>query len=166
MPSMWQMAECYFKTLVRQFKKCFFWFMKCSLSSEDFQFRNDQNDLFSQEAIVTGRYLTITYKAYIIKTHIFSALFSQFCKISTHGCCYKVCQVYKVSNKVCFTFVIWLAISWPVLRALTRARAATKDLLTDEANFRGTSPKGLNISILSDTQLRYIPLKLYWPFRT
>ena len=36
--------------------------MKCSLSSEDFQFRNDQNDLFSQEAVVTGRYHTITYK--------------------------------------------------------------------------------------------------------
>ena len=33
--------------------------MKCSLSSEDFQFRNDQNDLFSQKAVVTGRYLTI-----------------------------------------------------------------------------------------------------------
>ena len=52
------------------------------------------------------------------------------------------------------TFVICLAISLPVLMALTSARAATRDLLTEEANFLGTSPKGLRLSMLSDTQER------------
>ena len=52
------------------------------------------------------------------------------------------------------TLVICLAISWPVLMALTRALAATKDLLTEEASFLGTSPNGLRLSMLSERQER------------
>ena len=52
------------------------------------------------------------------------------------------------------TFAIWLAISCPVLIAFTRALAASNDLFTEEASFLGTSPKGLKLSIFSDTHLR------------
>ena len=52
------------------------------------------------------------------------------------------------------TLAICLAISCPVLIAFTRALAASKDLFTEEASFLGTSPKGLKLSILSDTQER------------
>ena len=59
------------------------------------------------------------------------------------------------------TLVIWLAISWPVRSALTSARAATSERLTELANLRGTSPKGWSSSMFSATQPRYSPSKVY-----
>ena len=59
-------------------------------------------------------------------------------------------------NIICrvITFNICWVISCPLLKALTRALAATRDLLTDVAIFRGTSPKGLSWSMFSATQER------------
>ena len=64
------------------------------------------------------------------------------------------------------TLVIWLAISCPVRSALTSARAATSDRLTELASLRGTSPNGWSSSMFSDTQPRYSPSNVYCEFST